>query len=119
MDSACPWSSGVSTRSDRYASTRARSSSGFRIAVTLRRAFCPLELVLDLLAQPRELAEDVECPVCVVCLRQTLELRAGRFEPGQQLFCAGERVLGARHAAFSRRIRPRMPFTSRPASSVA
>jgi hypothetical protein len=77
-----------------------------------------LQLALDLLAQLRQLAEDVQGPLCVVCLGKALELRPGRLEPRQKLLGPGEWLVDA-HVTRSRTMRPRMPFTSRAASSVA
>ena len=44
---------------------------------------------------------------------------AGLLEPLEQLLGPLQRLLGTAHAALSRAIRPRIPFTSLPASSVA
>src|SRR6266508_2129111 len=99
-----------------YSSTRVRSSSGVRIRARL--ALCLLQLLLDRLAQLGELGQDVERPLGVVRLRQLLELGACLLQPSEQLLRASQRFLGA-HVTRSRTIRPRMPFTSRAASSVA
>src|SRR6266550_8317369 len=99
-----------------YSSTRVRSSSGVRIRARL--ALCLLQLLLDRLAQLGELGQNVERPLGVVRLRQLLELGARLLEPGEQLLCACKRFLGA-HVTRSLTMRPRMPFTSLAASSVA
>ena len=55
---------------------------------------------------------------CVGILRR-LEPLARLLEPLQQLLGALEGLFGRAHATCSRAIRPRIPFTSRPASSDA
>src|SRR5207237_6705232 len=112
-DSACPWSSGVSASSPRYPSTRPRSSSGARTGLRLLSRLADLEL--DLLQELGQLLEDL---VRRLRLLGGLQLRAQLLGACEQLLHARQ-ALAVAHAARSRAIRPRIPFTSRPASSVA
>src|SRR5436309_2671822 len=113
-------SSGVSIKPARYSSTEARSSSRLRSGI--RDGTGSDELGLDLLRELGELGDHVHGSVGVDLLRprEALELRASLVELREQLLRATEMILGGgQAAASSRAILPRMPFTSRAASSDA
>ncbi len=74
------------------------------------------QLGLDLPRELGKLAEDVDRRFGVF---DRLEAPPGLLEPAEELLGPPEGVLGSAHAARSLAIRPRMPFTRRPASSDA
>src|SRR5204863_6908445 len=80
----------------------------------------PLDGGLDLLRELRQLLHHLDRPLRVV---GRLEFRTLLLQACKQLLRLLERVLGAArlfcHVTLSRTIRPRMPFTSRAASSEA
>ena len=75
-----------------------------------------LQLRLDLFCKLGELLQDVDRLVGVV---GGLEARSRLLEPRQQIFRLVQRLISVGHAASSRWIRPRMPFTSLAPSSDA
>src|SRR5262249_44773938 len=102
--------------SARWLSTSSRSSSGLRIR--LARTLRALELLLHLLRELRQPAEDLERLVDVLVRREPFELGSGRLEPRQQLLGPPERAVGAVHAPRSRWMLPRIAFPALPASLV-
>src|SRR6266508_174716 len=115
MASASAPSSAANGSAARYSSMSSRCSS--RLS-TLSPSLAPgaLELGLDLSCDVGELGEDVNRGFGVL---RRLEARARPLEPVEQLLRPSQRALAFAHAALSRAIRPRMPFTRRPASSDA
>src|SRR5437763_13828696 len=91
-----------------------RSSSGVR-GIRLCRAPRALKLRLDLARELGELLQHLDRLIGVV---RRLEPRARSLQPRQQRLGFAQRLFGV-HAASSRWIRPRIPFTSLAASSDA
>src|SRR5439155_9845763 len=91
-----------------------RTSSGVR---GIRFCCAPraLELRLDLAGELGELLQHLDRLIGVV---RRLEPLAGGLEPLQQFLSFAQRLFGV-HAASSRWMRPRMPFTNLAASSDA
>src|SRR5438105_5101182 len=114
-------SSGVSARSWTYSSASARSSSGLLMGLLLRPPSRLGELRLYLARDLGQLRQDLDRGLRIL---GRLEPLARDLEAAQELLRAAERALrprpeaaGLAHGTRSRTIRPRMPLTSRAASS--
>ena len=89
----------------------ARCWSGLRTGLAPRSGKLGFHLLRDL----GELAQNLDRSFRILCL---LEPGPRLLELLEEVLRAPKRVFGT-HAAFSLAIRPRMPLTSRPASSEA